>query len=125
MEDIKRTFARNLNQAMEAKGMSQSDLARLVYPQSGGPGAVGRGNIGAYLTMNSLPSPSNLRKISNALRVPAEELMPAEGRQAFEQPDVRLEFIGASRARLKVSAVVSTKIALKVAELIETDRGTE
>ena len=125
MEDVKRAFARNLQRAMDKKGMNQSDLARRVFPQSGGPGAEGRGNIGAYLAMTSRPTPATLRKIGDALRVAPEELMPAAGLQAFEQPDVKIEFVGANRARLNIRAVVRTTIALKVAELIESDRADE
>ena len=119
MEDVKRTFAKNLQTAMDVKGMTQSDLARLVFEQAGGPGADGRGNIGAYLAMTSRPTPATLKKIAVALQTAPEELMPAAGLQAFEQPEVKIEFVGENRARLKISAVVTTLTALKVAKLIE------
>lgn len=125
MEDVKRTFARNLQRAMDEKGMNPSDLARRVFPQSGGPGADGRGNIGAYLAMTSRPTPATLRKIGDALGVAPEELMPEGGLQAFEQPDLKIEFVGGNRARLNIRAVVRTTVALQVAELIESDRANE
>ena len=125
MEDVKRTFARNLQRAMDTKSMTPSDLARLVFEQSGGPGADGRGNIGAYLDMSSRPTPATLKKIAVALQTAPEELMPAAGLQAFEQPEVKIEFVGENRARLKISAVVTTSTALKVAKLIEGNRADE
>ena len=125
MEDVKRTFARNLQAAMDAKGMNQSDLARVVFPQSSGPGADGRGNIGAYLAMTSLPTRATLQRIAKALGTTPEALMPASGLPALEQPEVNIEFAGKNRARLKINAVVTTSIALKVAELIESNRTGE
>ena len=125
MEDVKRTFARSLQKAMDAKGMNQSDLARIVFDQSGGPGADGRGNIGAYLAMASRPTPATLKKIAIALQTAPEELMPAAGLQAFEQPEVKIEFVGDNRSRLKVSAIVTTSTALKVAKLLEGNRTDE
>lgn len=124
-EAIKRVFAKNLQKAMDAKGMTQSDLARVVWPQSDEPGADGRGAISDYVNMKSLPPPSRLRQVAKALGTAPEALMPEGGLQAFEQPEMKIEFVGENRSRLKVNAVVTTSTALKVAKLIEADRANE
>jgi len=115
-------FSRNLQKAMDTEDMTPSDLARKAWDQDDGPGANGRGMVGDYLAMKSLPTPSKLRRIAKALHTTAEKLLPPPELQTLPQPNLKIELLGDGYANLKVNAMVMTSTALKVAELVEADK---
>jgi transcriptional regulator with XRE-family HTH domain len=70
-------FAKRLNQAMVAKGLSQSDLARQATVRLGKK--IGRDSVSQYIRAETLPSPAKLRALSDVLGVPEQELLPTRG----------------------------------------------
>jgi transcriptional regulator with XRE-family HTH domain len=73
-------FAARLQTAMDAKGWSQSDLARrcfgTVKDSRGYNAAKGRDRISAYLNGISLPEKRTVKQLAAALGVKPDELLP-------------------------------------------------
>jgi transcriptional regulator with XRE-family HTH domain len=79
---LQKDFADNLARAMQDKGMSQSDLARIVWGSTkdsrGYDVARNRDRISAYLAGAGIPEPDNLKKLAAALDLTPEDLLGAE-----------------------------------------------
>ncbi len=71
----KKEFGQRLFRAMQAKGWNQSQLARYAGLQ--------RDNVSTYMRGKSLPTPANLKKLSDILDVSAEELLPNHYEEKF------------------------------------------
>lgn len=79
---LRQRFAKNLRAAMQAKGISQSDLARAVYGEertdkNGYSQPVGKDRISAYVNSKVLPNDETLAKIAEALNTTPEALLGA------------------------------------------------
>lgn len=76
-----RVFAEALRAAMDRKGLTASDLARLTWGSTtdsrGYSVAKGRDRIGHYLSGASFPNPGNLDELARALDVTPEDLAGA------------------------------------------------
>lgn len=114
----KQQFAQRLHRLRLAKGWNQSDLARAAD--------LPRDSISVYLRAKSLPTALSLQKLSQALGVPPEELLPNHAEQAIAEDDtpsfeLRVSTGAPSRAWIRVNRLVSLTTAVKIADLLEHD----
>jgi transcriptional regulator with XRE-family HTH domain len=77
---LRQRFVKNLSDAMQAKGMSQSDLARAVWNEerpdkNGHAQTVGKDRISAYVNGKVMPTAETLEKIARALDTTPEALL--------------------------------------------------
>jgi len=63
----KNVFAANLQQAIEEKGISQTELSRAS--------GIGRSSISQYVSGKNVPEPDRIRKIAACLGMTPEDLM--------------------------------------------------
>lgn len=123
-----KTFAKLLHDAMEAKKMTASDVARAVWGTTkdyrGYEVAKGRDRIGHYLAGASRPGRANLITLAKALDMPVKMLsdaLPAP-KVREERKLVEIKELTNDRAMLKVHGIiVSLKAARKVRDMIEQD----
>ncbi|WP_316397298.1 helix-turn-helix transcriptional regulator [Bradyrhizobium sp. 33ap4] len=110
-------FARRLYKLMMEKGWRQAEFAR----RAGLP----RNAISVYLRAASLPSPENLKKIADALKIDPEVLLPNYAQSAIEQDNPELEMrvspANPQKAWLRINRLVSTSIAVQILELLQKD----
>ncbi|MBG6172643.1 transcriptional regulator with XRE-family HTH domain [Labrenzia sp. EL_208] len=110
-------FARRLYKAMVSKGWNQSELGRQAN--------ISRDAISTYMTARNFPSPDNLSKLSKALDIEPDNLVPNYGLSAMEkdQPELEMKVSPAdpSTAYLRISRRVTVATALKVLELVNND----
>jgi len=120
-EEIKRTFARNLQATRLEKGWSQSDLARRAFGD--GKSAKGRDNISGYERALRLPTPTLLRKLCDALGVTEGELLPTAPRSKLETDSpsfgIRSSAGGDSKVWLTVNQAVSWDKAVKIMQVLK------
>jgi transcriptional regulator with XRE-family HTH domain len=102
---------------MLTKGWTQSELAR----QSGLP----RDSISVYVRGKSLPTPSSLKTLAEALDVSPEELLPnhVEGAIDADTPslEMRVSPNAPGVAWLRINRLVTTRVAVRIMDLLETD----
>ena len=122
-------FQHNLKQLRTSKGMSQSDLARLIWgvmtDKRGYEVARNRDRISAYERGRASPEEENLAKIAEALGVTASELAPElsgqRGRNAPATVTMRV-LEGGVNVHLEVNTITTLAIASRViAALSEGD----
>jgi transcriptional regulator with XRE-family HTH domain len=68
LEQKKRQFGATLQHHILDRGWRQADLARAA--------GIGPDNVSVYVRGKSMPGPTHLRKIADALRVHADDLLP-------------------------------------------------
>ncbi|WP_411508235.1 helix-turn-helix domain-containing protein [Brucella anthropi] len=120
-------FARNLFKAMTDRGMSQSDLARALWGETvtseGKNAARGRDRISVYLKGRTVPTPSTLKKIAEALGVPLEELAPDIVGAAVDRdnPEFSMSVVAGhpDKTFVRVSKLLPLKFAVEIAQVIE------
>jgi transcriptional regulator with XRE-family HTH domain len=119
-------FAQRLYQALAAKQMSQSDLAKAVWGKQkdarGYSVARNRDRVSVYLSGRGVPEKENLVKIAKALGVRPEDLAPAvmASRLERENPEVSIVMVAGrpDQAVLRINTVVTPALALKVATVL-------
>ena len=119
-------FARRLQEAMNAKGFSNSDLARLVWDEmtdsKGYKLARNRDRIAVYLQGKGFPEASTLHKVAQVLGVPKAELAPhiAIAVVDRQRPEFSMTTVGeeGNRALVQVNAVLPLSIAVEISKLI-------
>jgi transcriptional regulator with XRE-family HTH domain len=79
-DEVKKAFGRRLKQLLDQKGMTGSDLARLVWgsttTKKGYTVAKNRDRISVYIRGKAFPSPLILKKIAAKLGVEIADLAP-------------------------------------------------
>jgi transcriptional regulator with XRE-family HTH domain len=123
-------FARRLMRAREAKGWSQSDLARLVWgTEKNSDGyivAKSRGRISAYENGDATPTKNNLAALAKALGMTPEELGPelvSEEIAGSTQQAISMTMVQdqPDKVHLLVNVLTSLEVASKVVGLLSTD----
>ena len=113
----KQQFGRRLFSLMMAKGWRQSELARQAD--------LPRDSISTYVRGRSLPTPHNLARLSKALGVKPEALLPNHVESAIDNDNPSFEMRASPNAPnvvwLRVNRAVSLSTAVKIAELIQGD----
>lgn len=120
-------FARKLYQALQARGWTQSDLARAAFGTTKDPRgytvAKGRDRISVYLRGQSVPDPRNLEKIARALGTTPEELAPDLHADTInrEHPELAIrQAAGQDRVHLIVNQIVPLSVASKVVAILSS-----
>jgi len=110
-------FGRRLNRLMQEKDWNQSDLARAA--------GIGRDSVSTYVNGKVFPTPLALKKISAALGVDREALLPNEIMSAFDDEMPAVELKQASghpdKAWLRVNRMMSFATAAKIIALIDEE----
>ena len=113
----KQEFGKRLYNLMLARGWHQSELSR----RAGLP----RDSISVYIRGKSLPTPTSLQALAEALSVKAEELLPNHIESAIDEDtpsmEVKVSPNAPDKAWLRVNRIVSVHTALKVMEMLESD----
>jgi transcriptional regulator with XRE-family HTH domain len=113
----KQEFANRVYEAMLKKGWTQSQVARYAN--------LNRDQISTYVRGKSLPSPQNLIKLSSALQVRPEELLPNYMADADDSTLTKLqlkEIHGDDKQMfLTVNMKVNKKTALKIFTLLQDE----
>jgi transcriptional regulator with XRE-family HTH domain len=112
-------FGQRLQQVLDQRDMTQSDLARVVWGKitlkNGYEGARNRDRISKYLRGLETPERSTVKKIAKALGVRASELAPEIVASKFMllfDPDDRTVHLEAVLPELPVEAAVMVAIAI-------------
>jgi transcriptional regulator with XRE-family HTH domain len=121
-------FQHNLKELRTNKGLSQSDLARLILgTQTDARGyevARNRDRISAYERGRASPEEENLEKIAEALGVSASELAPElsgqRGRNAPATVTMRV-LEGGVNVHLEVNTITTLAIASQVIAMLSED----
>jgi transcriptional regulator with XRE-family HTH domain len=130
--DAKQRFAYRLHRCMQLRGMSNSDLARLMWGETtdlmGHRVAKNRDLISLYLRGARFPEPRTMERLAKALDVGVNDLAyDAEGTTLTgdaEQPapQVQMTLVGPDEVRLAFDHVLPTVVATKIMELLGTLR---
>lgn len=114
----KQEFGKRLYGLMLAKGWNQSELGR----QSGLP----RDSISTYVRGQSLPTPANLKALSEAFGIETEELLPNHVESAIDQDvpsfEMKTSVSAPNMAWVRVNRLVTMQTAIRIADLLENDR---
>jgi transcriptional regulator with XRE-family HTH domain len=127
--DLNVAFAKRLQKAMDAKGWSQSDLAReatkfLDQPADGEKRIeITRDNVSKYMNGKTLPRGDRLSALARALGVEMADLVSTEGITSVAErtPPVGASDTGNGNAWLRVNQEVPWTTALKILELLKGD----
>jgi transcriptional regulator with XRE-family HTH domain len=120
-------FARRLHAAMNAKGLNNSDLARIVWGEAkdakGYTVARNRDRIGVYLKGDGFPEPKTLAKLAEALDTTAEELAPEITAASVdrERPELAMTMVSghADKVHVQVNALLPLGVAVEISRLVE------
>jgi transcriptional regulator with XRE-family HTH domain len=121
-EMSKQEFARKLYTLILEKGWNQSELARRAN--------VGRDAISTYVRGRSYPEPRTLQKLSKALGVKPEELLPNQFANAVEKDEPALSIQESpghpDKCWMKVNRLVTAEQAMRIMQIIhETDKNAD
>ena len=121
-ELTKQEFARKLYHLIMDKGWNQSELAR----RSG----VGRDAVSTYIRARSYPEPKTLLKLSKALGVKPEELLPNQMASAVERDEPALSIQESAghpdKCWMKLNRLVTSDQALRIMQVVhETDKNAD
>jgi transcriptional regulator with XRE-family HTH domain len=116
----KEDFARNLYRLMQAKGWSQSDLARRA--------GLTRASISDYMNSRAAPTPRSVHNLAKALGVKEHEIMPNHIANAISDDAVSFEMKvsdgNPNLVRLRMDRLVSFETASKIGVLLAEDSAT-
>src|SRR5262245_28530893 len=112
---IRMDFARRLQDALNDKGWTQSELARRMAPLLK-ESRIGRDNISKYVRGKVLPLPPALEAIAKVLGVESKDLLPtrATSTASDELAPSSLRDIGGGRVWLQINQAVDWEVALDV-----------
>ena len=112
---IRMDFAKRLQDALNDKGWTQSELARRMAPLLK-ESRIGRDNISKYVRGKVLPLPPALEAMAKALGVESKDLVPMRATQAVadELSPLDVRDIGQGRVWLQVNQAVDWEVALDV-----------
>jgi transcriptional regulator with XRE-family HTH domain len=108
-------FAKRLQDRLNDKGWTQSELARRMAPLLK-ESRIGRDNISKYVRGKVLPLPVTLEAMAKVLGVESKDLLPTRATQgtADELSPLDVRDIGAGRVWLQVNQAVDWDVALDV-----------
>lgn len=122
-------FSENLRAARVERGLSASDLARLIWGETvdknGYTVAKHRDRISVWENGRGVPEPANLQKVSDVLGIPVEELAPDLAMKAVERapPEISFQMVhgGENLVLLRINTLTSLETAVAIAGLISKD----
>ena len=112
---IRMDFAKRLQDALNDKGWTQSELARRMAPLLK-ESRIGRDNISKYVRGKVLPLPPALEAMAQVLGVASKDLLPTRGTAVLseELAPSSLRDIGGGRVWLQINQAVDWEVALDV-----------
>ena len=119
-EAIRTEFARRLQAALNAKGWTQSELARRVAPLLN-ESRIGRDNISKYVRGKVLPLPPALEALAKVLEVRSQDLLPMRtSAAANEHPEINVRDIGGGMAWVQINKALSWDKAIEIMRIART-----
>lgn len=128
-------FGLRLKNTLSDRGLSQSDLARRMWPGEftvdarGYEAPKGKDLISKWIKGASVPDARNLKTLSEALNMSVEELAPdLLARDTRNEPkEAELTFVAGrpDSARISINTVVPTDVALKIMALLSAAKSKE
>jgi transcriptional regulator with XRE-family HTH domain len=121
---IRNEFARRLQNALNDKGWTQSELARRVAPLMK-ESRVGRDNISKYVRGKVLPLPPMLEAMAKVLGVESRDLLPTRGTQTVSDENAPFDMraLEDGRVWLRINQAFDMSIALEIMALVKKQRG--
>jgi transcriptional regulator with XRE-family HTH domain len=112
---IRMDFAKRLQDRLNDKGWTQSELARRMAPLLK-ESRIGRDNISKYVRGKVLPLPAALEAMAKVLGCDSKDLLPSRATQgaAEELSPLDVRDIGAGRVWLQINQAVDWDVALDV-----------
>jgi transcriptional regulator with XRE-family HTH domain len=119
-EAIRRDFAKRLQDALNDRGWTQSELARRMAPLLK-ESRIGRDNISKYVRGKVLPLPPALEAMAKVLGVESTDLLPSRATRAVsdELSSLDVRDIGGGRAWLQINQAVDWPIAVRIMGLLK------
>jgi transcriptional regulator with XRE-family HTH domain len=116
---IRMDFAKRLQDCLNDKGWTQSELAKRMAPLLK-ESRIGRDNISKYVRGKVLPLPPALEAMAKVLGVESKDLLPSRVTQGAtdELSPLDVRDIGAGRVWLQVNQAVDWDVALDVMKRI-------
>ena len=116
-------FARRLQNAMNDKGWTQSELARRMAPLLK-ESRLGRDNISKYVRGKVLPLPPALEAMAKVLGVESKDLLPSRATAGVSQELMpsSLRDIGGDRYWVQLNMALDADIALEIMQLVRKGR---
>lgn len=126
-------FADRLKELRVERGLSQSDLARLIWGETtderGYKVANKRGRISAYEAGRAIPEPHNLTSLAEALGVTIEELAPDVVAAAVDhaEPEIAINMVpgGDGVVHLQVNTLVDLDTAMQIGVLLSRSQAAK
>ena len=119
-------FAARLHKIMMDRGLTDSDLAKLIWgtridPATNYEVARNRDRVGVYLAGTGKPNRKTLKLMADKLNLPVTELMPEIEEKIASLPGAvpnALTDLGGGKCRLQVDKVLPTVLATKITLMI-------
>lgn len=111
----KAEFGRRLHQLIVERGWTQSELARRA--------GVGRDQISTYVRGRSFPEPTSLNKLSKALSVPPEQILPNSAIDGIERdpaPAIQIQQSSGNpdKVWVQINQLVTSDQALRLMQIL-------
>lgn len=123
----KQDFGRRLQQLLDERMWSQSDLARKVEEVTGR--RMGRDAVSTYINGRSFPTPTSLNQLCQALSLTREQLFPKAPINAPRNEHPAFEMRTASgdpgRAWVRVNQSMSFETATEIARLLNIENNKD
>lgn len=126
----KQEFGRRLQQLLDERHWSQSDLVRAInkkFPDLEKP--FGRDAVSTYINGRSFPTPKNLNILCETLHVTREELLPNAISQAMNDEHLAFEMRAAAghpgKAWVRLNRLLSFETATEIAQIISRETQAE
>jgi transcriptional regulator with XRE-family HTH domain len=125
-EAIRMEFARRLQSALNARGWTQSELARRMAPLLK-DSRLGRDNISKYVRGKVLPLPPALEAMAKVLEIKTFELLPARATPSagVEHPPMSVKDIGEGRVWLQINRSVTWGKGLEILRILQEEDKNE
>jgi transcriptional regulator with XRE-family HTH domain len=116
---IRMDFAKRLQDALNDKGWTQSELARRMAPLLK-ESRIGRDNISKYVRGKVLPLPPALEAMAKVLGVESKDLLPmrATSTASDELAPSSLRDIGGDRYWVQLNLALDADVALEIMRLV-------
>lgn len=119
----KQEFGRRLQQLLDERNWSQSDLVRRV--EAAGAGRMGRDAVSTYINGRSFPTPKSLNQLCQAFELKREELLPNSIINATqdEHPAFEMRAVAGQpgRAWVRVNRMMSFETGTEIARLLTAE----
>lgn len=118
-ESARNAFAKKLKQLMEAREMSQSDVAAKIWGRrrtdEGIDVARGRERLSGWISGKNFPDRETLEKLANALEATVEDLAPEYTTVLEAGPN--------GKVFVTIGPPISQELATKILQIVEEETG--